>query len=75
MAITMCQVAIVGAGPYGLATAAYLRSANVETCTFGKAMEFWQCQMPMGMLLRSSWQASHILDPHHALTLDKYEVL
>lgn len=64
---------IIGAGPYGLAAAAHLRSANVEVRMFGRAMEFWQHQMPAGMFLRSSWEASHISDPHHALTLDAYQ--
>ncbi len=67
-----CQVAIVGAGPYGLAAAAHLRSANVDLRVFGKAMEFWH-QMPAGMLLRSYWEGSHISDPHGDLTLDRYQ--
>ncbi len=66
------QVAIIGAGPYGLAAAAHLRAAKIEICVFGKAMEFWENQMPEGMLLRSSWDASHIADPHRAATLDSY---
>jgi cation diffusion facilitator CzcD-associated flavoprotein CzcO len=66
------QVAIIGAGPYGLATAAYLRAAKIETCVFGEPMEFWENQMPEGMLLRSSWDACHIADPHRASTLDNY---
>src|SRR5262249_39312304 len=61
------------AGPYGLAAAAHLRLASVETHVFGEAMEFWQRQMPIGMFLRSSWEASHISDPHDALTLDAYQ--
>src|SRR6266568_8263800 len=69
----MSQVAIIGAGPYGLAAAAYLRAAQVETRVFGQAMEFWQRQMPVGMFLRSSWEASHIAAPHHALTLNDYQ--
>lgn len=68
-----CQVAIVGAGPYGLAAAAHLRSANVDLRVFGKAMEFWDRQMPAGMLLRSYWEGSHISDPHGDLTLDEYQ--
>jgi cation diffusion facilitator CzcD-associated flavoprotein CzcO len=68
-----CQVAIVGAGPYGLAAAAHLRSANVDLRVFGKTMEFWERQMPMGMLLRSYWEGSHISDPHGDLTLDEYQ--
>ncbi|MGH9720955.1 MAG: FAD-dependent oxidoreductase [Bryobacteraceae bacterium] len=71
-AASHCEVAILGAGPYGLAAAAHLRDAKIETCVFGKAMEFWENQMPKGMLLRSSWEASHIADPTRALTLDHF---
>ncbi len=67
------HVAIIGAGPYGLAAAAHLRAAGIETIVFGAPMDFWQQHMPTGMLLRSSWDASHISDPHRALTLDAYE--
>src|ERR1700730_2277264 len=70
---TTCQVAIVGAGPYGLAAAAHLRSANVDLRVFGKAMESWERHMPVGMLLRSYWDGSHISDPHGDLTLDRYQ--
>lgn len=67
------HVVIIGAGPYGLAAAAHLRSRGVETRVFGKTMSFWQRQMPVGMLLRSAWDASHIADPDHALTLDAFQ--
>jgi hypothetical protein len=67
-----CHVAIVGAGPYGLSSAVYLRAAGVESRVFGEPMEFWQNQMPAGMCLRSNWGASHIADPKQHLTLDAY---
>jgi len=67
-----CNVTIIGAGPYGLASAAYLRAAGVETRVFGEPMEFWKEQMPVGMCLRSNWDASHIADPKQALTFDDY---
>jgi FAD-dependent urate hydroxylase len=67
-----CYVAVIGAGPYGLSAAAYLRAARVETRVFGEPMAFWQNQMPAGMCLRSNWGASHIADPQRELTLDEY---
>lgn len=69
---TDCLVTIIGAGPYGLSAAAYLRAAGVETRVFGQPMAFWENQMPAGMCLRSNLEASHIADPQHALTLDEY---
>ena len=67
-----CNVTVIGAGPYGLSSAAYLRAAGIETRVFGKPMAFWENQMPAGMCLRSNWGASHIADPKQALTLDEY---
>jgi FAD-dependent urate hydroxylase len=66
------RVVIVGAGPYGLAAAAHLRAARVDTHVFGRSMEFWRRQMPTGMFLRSAWEASSIADPGRRLSLDAY---
>jgi hypothetical protein len=67
-----CDVVVIGAGPYGLSAAAYLRAAGLEARIFGEPMAFWQKQMPVGMCLRSNWGASHIADPGSELTLDEY---
>ena len=67
-----CNVTIIGAGPYGLASAAYLRAAKIEFRVFGEPMSFWENQMPAGMFLRSNWGASHIADPGGRLTLEAY---
>ena len=66
-------VAIIGAGPYGLAAAAHLRTEGVETLAFGEAMSFWEENMPRGMWLRSSRRSSSISDPRREFTLDDYE--
>lgn len=67
-----CNVAVIGAGPYGLATAAHLHASGAETRVFGDPMSFWRDQMPAGMCLRSNWGASHIANPRGELTLDAY---
>src|SRR5207253_9383254 len=64
---------VIGAGPYGLAAAAALRSAGVDPHVFGEPMSFWMEHMPKGMLLRSPWGASHIGDPGGPLSLDEFE--
>ena len=72
----VCDVAIVGAGPYGLAAASHLRQVKgLCVSIFGEPMRFWRTAMPAGMLLRSAWTASHIADPHSALTLDAYKLI
>ena len=65
-------VAIIGAGPYGLAAAAHLRAANIPIRIFGDALSFWRNNMPVGMKLRSPWTGTHIADPRGRLTLDDY---
>ena len=67
------RVAIIGAGPFGLATAAHLAAAGIEPIVFGEPMKFWDSRMPKGMLLRSAWYASSISDPARTLGLDAYE--
>jgi len=60
------DVAILGAGPYGLATAAYLRSngnRGQRTHVFGDPMSFWRERMPREMLLRSPYPACSIGGP------------
>src|SRR6185436_2200769 len=67
------DVAIIGAGPYGLAAAAHLRQiAGLDIRLFGEPMSFWERHMPRGMRLRSPWLGSHIADPEQRFTLDAY---
>jgi NADPH-dependent 2,4-dienoyl-CoA reductase/sulfur reductase-like enzyme len=67
----MTDVAVVGAGPYGLAATAHLRRAGVETRIVGDPMSFWRT-MPTGMLLRSNWTATCIAEYSGPLSLDAY---
>jgi cation diffusion facilitator CzcD-associated flavoprotein CzcO len=72
--MTTCDVTIVGAGPYGLAAAAHLRTIEgLEVRVFGEPMSFWKRHMPAGMLLRSNWTATQIADPNRSLTLEAYQ--
>ncbi|MDA0180488.1 hypothetical protein OJ997_09300 [Solirubrobacter phytolaccae] len=62
----MSDVAVIGAGPYGLATAKALRDRGLSVRVYGKPMGFWRDHMPDGMLLRSGpdWH----MDPAGELT-------
>ena len=66
------DIAIVGAGPYGLAAAAHLRAAGRETRVFGEPLQFWQTQTPVAMVLRSPYLGSDI-GGSSTLTLRDYE--
>jgi hypothetical protein len=72
--MTSCDIAIVGAGPYGLSAGAHLRETSGRSVrVFGECMAFWQRHMPVGMFLRSPWAATHLSDPESKLTLDAYK--
>jgi pyridine nucleotide-disulfide oxidoreductase len=69
-----CDVAVLGAGPYGLSVAAHLRESKfMDLRVLGEPMSFWERHMPAGMLLRSPRVASHLSDPQRRFTLDAYE--
>src|SRR5436305_901102 len=59
-------VGVVGAGPYGLSTAAHLLGQGLRVAVFGRTLEMWREHMPGGMLLRSHWWATNLSDPRHA---------
>jgi hypothetical protein len=67
-----CDVAIIGAGPYGLSLAAHLKAAGVDFRIFGSPMEFWLKHMPKGMHLKSEGFASSLYDPGSKFTLETY---
>ena len=69
--MSVTEVAILGAGPYGLAVAAALRSSGIDHRVIGDPMSFWR-EMPKGMLLRSNWTATSIADYRGPVALDAY---
>lgn len=56
-------VVVIGAGPYGLSTAAHLRARGIPVRVFGEPMVSWRSHMPAGMLLKSTPIASNIDAP------------
>ncbi|MDP9225851.1 MAG: hypothetical protein M3P18_18825, partial [Actinomycetota bacterium] len=69
---TYRHVAIIGAGPYGLALAAHLRQREIPFRIFGRPMESWLRYMPEGMYLKSEGFASNIADPLGQCTLEAF---
>lgn len=72
MSSEFVDIAIVGAGPYGLSIAAHLRKTPLNFRIFGTPMQSWREQMPKGMLLKSDGFASNLYDPDSAFTLGQY---
>ncbi|MEU9184014.1 FAD-dependent oxidoreductase [Streptomyces sp. NPDC048484] len=68
----MDPVAVIGAGPFGLSTAAHLRACGIPVRVFGEPMVSWRTNMPEGMLLKSTPAASNIDAPQHGHNLVDY---
>lgn len=65
------DVAVIGAGPHGLAATIHLRRAGVAAHAFGEPMSFWR-SMPKGMRLRSNLSATNMVEPTGPLSLHSY---
>ena len=57
------DVAIVGAGPNGLALSVHLNKAGVEHVVFGQPFSLWHDHMPRGMFLKSEPYGSDVAAP------------
>jgi cation diffusion facilitator CzcD-associated flavoprotein CzcO len=66
------EVAVVGAGPYGLSLAAHLDAAGIPTRVFGRPMDSWRSHMPEDMLLKSDPYASNLSDAQDFYTLARF---
>ena len=68
----MTEIAIVGAGPYGLSMAAHFRQQGIPFRIFGRPMDTWLSHMPKGMFLKSEGFASDICDPGCNFSLGRF---
>lgn len=68
----MVEIAIVGAGPYGLSIGAHFRKHGIPFRIFGPPMHSWREHMPKGMMLKSDGFASNLSDPGRQFTLKQY---
>lgn len=66
------DVAVIGAGPYGLSLAAHLRRRGADIRIFGLPMRTWRDSMPVGMKLKSEGFATNISDPDGAFRLGTF---
>jgi len=66
------DVAIIGAGPYGLSLAAHLKALGVDHQVFGTPMSFWRNCTPPGMELKSEGSSCDLSDPCGAFSIKRY---
>jgi thioredoxin reductase len=69
---SVTDIAIIGAGPYGLSVGAHLNKAGIELALFGAPMQTWIDHMPSGMQMRSDPVCSSLADPDGELPLATY---
>src|SRR6266850_285186 len=69
---TCSNVAVIGAGPYGLSIASHLRECGIDFRIFGSPMHSWRVRMPKGMFLKSEGIASSLYDPEYRYTLQHF---
>jgi thioredoxin reductase len=67
-----CEVAIIGAGPYGLSVAAHLAARGVSFRVFGRALDTWRNHMPKDMLLKSEGLGTCLFHPSKESSLKSY---
>ena len=66
------DVAIIGAGPYGLSLAAHLDTLGVSFRIFGKPLDTWRNHMPRTMQLKSEGLASSLSSPKAGSRIEDY---
>lgn len=69
----MLDLAIIGAGPYGLSLAAHAKEAGLQYKVFGYPMDFWKSKMPPKMFIRTLLDYTALSDPLNEYTLKKFE--
>lgn len=67
------DVAIVGAGPYGLSLATHLKHTDVRFRIFGQPMQAWR-DMPRGMFLKSFGFATNVYTPDRSHDFVGYSI-
>ncbi len=66
------DVAVVGAGPYGLSVSAHLTGQGTRHEIFGERLDTWRNHMPEGMYLKSEGYATSLSDPSAEYTLERF---
>ena len=65
--MAMCDVVVIGAGPFGLSISAHLRKRGIEHMIVGRPMNTWRNHMPLGLFLKSEPYGSEISAPRQGV--------
>ncbi|NHN85127.1 SidA/IucD/PvdA family monooxygenase [Acetobacter musti] len=66
------EIAIIGAGPYGLSLAAHLRGKGLNFRVFGSPMSFWKDNVPADVPLKAEGFALNLFEPERRFTLERF---
>jgi thioredoxin reductase len=66
------DVAVIGAGPYGLSAAANIGASDRSIRIFGRPLQTWTDSMPAGMKLKSDGFASNLSAPAPGASLAEF---
>lgn len=65
----MIDIAIIGAGPYGISIGAHAEKENLNYKVFGLPMQFWKVKMPPEMFIRTLIEYTGLSDPNNKYTI------
>jgi FAD-dependent urate hydroxylase len=73
--MTVSDVLVIGAGPFGLSISTHLRNRGVEHTIVGRPLNTWRNHMPLGLFLKSEPYGSAISAPARGYDLATYSRL
>lgn len=68
----MIDLAIIGAGPYGISLAAHAAARGLDYRLFGHPMHFWRERMPQNMFIRTHPAYVNLSDAEGLFTLERF---
>jgi FAD-dependent urate hydroxylase len=68
----MIDLAIIGAGPYGISLAAHAAARGLDYRLFGPPMHFWRERMPQNMFIRTNPAYVNLSDSEGRFTLERF---
>src|SRR6185437_11458741 len=73
--MTISDVIVIGAGPFGLSISAHLKNQGIEHTIVGRPMNTWRAHMPLGLFLKSEPYGSAISAPGRGYDIATYSRL